>query len=736
MSQCCANGAFNGVGRRVLTVLLAVCAVGAVGAASARSADASPPAPTHLDCATQPCAELLPGAVRFDAAAAGAGWSVGRDAAGEVIGWVALSTDLVDISAYSGKPMITLLAMDKQGRITGAKVLHHAEPILLVGIPEHKLTDFVNGYKGIDVNTRVVFGRSSERGVRSVDAISGATVTALAQNQTILEATRKLAAGVGLITPKKALRGHWVESQTPWTFAQMQAAGIFGRLVVRDSQMGVPGSGEVAGGPKDGIFLDLWFTIADAPQIGLGLMPEGDYRWLRSQVNEGDHIIAMLGVGKTSFKGSGFVRGGIFDRVRLEQDMRSIIFADRDYLALKRAVAPDSPGFTEAAVFITRDHRLDPGRSFELVFVGSRYDGESAFSRTFHAFPAKLKMPRSVYALDEPEPIETEATTTPGWQMAWGMHPERIALIIGLLLMVMAAFSGRRWLTADSRRLKWIHRGTMLTSLVLVGFWLHAQPSITQLLTLVGSLVHEWRWSLFLSDPALFLMWCFIAVVTVIWGRGVFCGWVCPYGALHELTFHLGRVLRLPNLELPDRWHLILRNLRYVVLLVLIVAYLFEPEIGERMAEVEPFKSTFFVAPWTRHIGLFIWWLVLLGAGLFTFRPFCRYLCPLGAALALPSWIRLAGPWRRQYCQTCTTCTKTCEPRAIDKQGRIDPRECLNCMECEANYHDEKVCPPLVALARLDVTAKRGQVEAELKAMVDKRRRAEERAAEWRPWPR
>ncbi|MCB9738702.1 MAG: 4Fe-4S binding protein [Deltaproteobacteria bacterium] len=716
--------------RALSLVLFSLALLAAPAASVARPAlpgDAPPPA--HLDCAALPCADVLPGAVRFDAAAPGRPFAIGRDATGAVVGWVALSTELVDIKAYSGKPMVTLIGVDSAAAIAGAKVLHHSEPILLVGIPEQKLTDFVDAYRGLDVRTRVIFGHSDEPGVHSVDAISGATVTALAQNQTILEVARKIAIANELMRDRPPLKGHWIEEPAPWTFAQMQQRGVFGRLVVRDREMGLPGGGE-------GVYLDLWFTIADAPQIGRGLLPAGDYDYLREQLQPGDHIVVMLGAGKTSFKGSGFVRGGLFDRVRLEQDMRTIVFSDADYLPLQRAVAADAPGFTEAAVFLARGSKLDPGRPFELVFVGSRYTGESAFERDFHAFPARHRMPGELYVLDEPEPAEDASVAEPGWKMAWSVRPERVVLLSALLLWAIALFAGRRFTTGTMARLRWLHRGTMLASATLVGFWLHAQPSVTQLLTLVGAAVHEWRWSLFLSDPALFLLWCFIALVTVIWGRGVFCGWVCPYGALHEATFWLGQRVGLPEFELPERWHLRLRNLRYGVLLVLVAAYLYSPELGERMAEVEPFKSTFFVAPWTRHAGLFAWWLLLAVAGLFTFRPFCRYLCPLGAALALPGWLRISGPYRRNYCQSCTICTKTCEPRAIDSKGRIEPRECLSCMECEANYRDPQTCPPLVALDRLDRSTKATAIEAELQAAVDRRRKAEQRAAPWKVWPR
>ena len=158
-----------------------------------------------------------------------------------------------------------------------------------------------------------------------------------------------------------------------------------------------------------------------------------------------------------------------------------------------------------------------------------------------------------------------------------------------------------------------------------------------------------------------------------------------------------------------------LRWLRYVILVGLVVVFVISPQLGEMLAEIEPFKSTFFVLPWTRHVLLFGWWILLLVYALFTYRPFCRYLCPLGAALAIPGSLRFSGPRRRNFCADCKICTRTCEPRAIRPNGTIDPRECLSCMECEANYRNETVCPPLVGLLRLK--------EKDLLSPVDSRRK-------------
>jgi len=104
-------------------------------------------------------------------------------------------------------------------------------------------------------------------------------------------------------------------------------------------------------------------------------------------------------------------------------------------------------------------------------------------------------------------------------------------------------------------------------------------------------------------------------------------------------------------------------------------------------------------------------------------RPFCRYLCPLGAALALPGSFRISGPYRRKFCEKCTICTRGCEPRAIRENGTIDPRECLSCMECEANFRDEEVCPPLIGIERLVRKRAGGELPARDEQKLDELRR-------------
>jgi len=640
-----------------------------------------------LDCAALPCAEVLPRAVDFRPAEDGDQW-VGVDGDGELVGWVALSTDFVDIKAYSGKPLVTLVGLDPEGVITGARVVHHSEPILLIGIPESALTDFVKHYAGKRATQRIVVGRSRQPDTIALDAISGATVTVLAQNHTILEVARTLGVQVGVIDAASITPGHFLHEAQPWTFEEMLEKDAFGRLTVTERDMGVSDS--------DAPFVDLYFTIADAPHIGRALIRKGDYDHYMSRLQKGEHLVVVLGRGSGSFKGSGFVRGGVFDRVRLEQGLREIVFRDRDYYNLSDTPLAGAPEFSEGAVFVARDGNLDPGSTYDLIFLGSRYDRKSAFSRDFREFRASHILPESVYRLDAPAALSV-------WQQAWVNRQLDAIVLTVFLLFVIGVFSARRYTTASRERIERIHLATMVVSFLMVGVYMGAQPSVTQILTLLGSAVGEWRWELFLSEPLIFISWLFIAVVSLIWGRGVFCGWVCPYGALTELLFKATKRLGLKGYELPETWHSKLRYLRYGVLGILIAAFFWDSVLGEQLAEIEPFKSTFLVPAWQRS-GVFLgWWLVLIALSLFMYRPFCRYLCPLGAGLALFGSARVSGPRRRRFCSNCQICTRGCEPRAIRVDGTIDPRECLSCMECEANYRDEAVCPPLIGVRRLDL---------------------------------
>ncbi len=661
--------------RPLLAVLLGALVVGWLGQSMALA--------EGLDCTSLPCAEVLPGATRFEPVE-GAPYLAGFDASGNALGWVVRSTDVIDVKAYSGKPLVTLLGLDTKGTIVGVNLLEHSEPILLVGIPVERLYDFISHYVGLPATARVVVGHPAGKNSIAIDIISGATVTSLAQNQTILKTARTLGVDVGVVNAQAVNPGHFVVRDQPMTWKQMADAHVFGRLTVTEKQMGVP--------DPDGAFVNLWFTIADPPQLGRALMGDANYRYLTGKLKPDEHLLVVLGNGSSSFKGSGYVRGGIFDRIRLEQGMRELTFHDVDHTNLPEARAKGAPQFKEGGIFVIHGGTLDPGAPFDLVFLGSRYDQRGAFTRDFREFRGTLRLPSSVY-VTEGGPLD-EAM----YVQAWRNRRTDVILLGSFLLIVIAIFALRRFTTADPKRIKWLHVGVMLTSFFMVGVYMHAQPSVTQLLTLFDSTVHGWRWGLFASAPLIFMLWIFIAITSVIWGRGIFCGWVCPYGTMTELINKAAIKLKVPQLEIRRT---AARFLRYAVFAALIPIFMHNSVLGEKLAEIEPFKSTFLVPFWTREAYIIAWWVLLVGLAVFTYRPFCRFLCPLGAGLALFGSLRRSGPRRRKFCSSCNICARNCEPAAILPDGTIDPRECLSCMDCEATYRNEEVCPPLIGIERL-----------------------------------
>jgi NosR/NirI family nitrite reductase transcriptional regulator len=94
--------------------------------------------------------------------------------------------------------------------------------------------------------------------------------------------------------------------------------------------------------------------------------------------------------------------------------------------------------------------------------------------------------------------------------------------------------------------------------------------------------------------------------------------------------------------------------------------------------------------------------LALLTASLFIERFYCRYLCPLGAGLAIPAKLKVFD-WlkRRPQCgRECRLCETKCTVGAIDPLGRINANECVLCLRCQVIMNDATACPVLKRRAR------------------------------------
>ncbi len=119
----------------------------------------------------------------------------------EILGYAFQTINVVDIPAYSGKPINLQVLLDPQGTIKDAYVLEHHEPILLIGIPEQKLHDFTAKYQGVKADQRVVVGHSSDSNAVTIDAVTGATVTVMVVNEIVMRAAHEVAVSLKLVEP-------------------------------------------------------------------------------------------------------------------------------------------------------------------------------------------------------------------------------------------------------------------------------------------------------------------------------------------------------------------------------------------------------------------------------------------------------------------------------------------------------------------------------------------------------
>ena len=683
--------------RSVLPAVLVAAGMIMAAPASAETAYEAP-LPVAINsapdlCAHVPCAEVVPGATSFSERMGKPAYvEAYRSAGGEkkLAGYVFLSTDIVDIPAYSGKPVITLIGMDTKGIITGTRILRHSEPILLLGIPESVLTKFVKQYLGKFVGDKIEIGKSrNNEGYIGLDAISGATVTVIAQNQVIMRSGVAIARQVGIlkVEPKPAIRFAGVDERLGWQ--QLVEEGSIRRLTVRPEQVGKPRAPEP--------HMDMHFGYLNTPSVGKSILGESGYSSLMSRLQDSEHAIFIIASGTDTFKGSGFVRGGIYDRIQIAQDMDAYTFRDLDYLNLWGVEAVGAPAYKESAIFIIRDPGFSGALPWHLMFLTNKLDQKTG-RRDFVSFDSEYWVLDKYMQGGRPKVVKPDAP----WLRVWKMRALEIGLFSALLIGVGIVYAMRDTLARRStRKNKWpvnvFKYAAWTASIGFVGFGLLAQPSITQVLTWFHSLLFQWQWELFLSDPFIFLFWIFIIVTVFVWGRGLFCGWLCPFGSLSELLYKVASAVGLKRFQfaVPMALHNRLKWVKYAVFFGLLAVSVFSMGLAEKLAEVEPFKTTFLVGLFNRSWPYTLFAAGLLALSIFTERPFCKYLCPLGAALAMPTTFRWFGLKRKQECDTCHACAKGCGSNAIDADGRIDPRECMLCLDCVVLYTDAHACPPL-----------------------------------------
>lgn len=627
------------------------------------------------------------------------------------VGYVFESIDLAPIPGFEGTPINLLVAIDAGGKFMDVEVLRQHEPVFLGGLGPLPLQEFVRQYQGKSLKQEITISsaygntrntRAEGGGNRVVlDGVTKATASVRIVNQSVLAASLAVArAHLGFADPGS---GAPAAAPKPQPFEAMDLAALIRRGYVQRLSLsnadveklfaGSEGAGsdEQALSRPGELFVEVYVAYLNAPGIGRNLLGDAAWAKFRSYLTDERPAFWIATRGRYALVDEAFVPGTPPPRLALVQSELPIELRDanRDY------ARPPAPGELTSALILTAPLHagLDPGRPMEFRFSISRARGMILPVVTQKQISLRYAPPAELFDYP-PRPL-------PEWLQAWQGRLPDLLVIGAALLLLCAALLRPRWIALKPRRLFWFRSGFLAFTLVYIGWYAQGQLSIVQITGAVKSLVAGAGLKSFLYDPVSLLLIVFTLITLVVWGRGAFCGWLCPFGALQEFVALLARALRVPQWRMPQRLSRLLARSRYAILALLVGTAALAPSAAEKLVEIEPFKTAITVG-FQREWPFLLWTIGMLLVGAFVYKFFCRFVCPLGAALTLGGRLRRWN-WlpRIEACgQPCQRCRIACRYDAIEVAGGIDYDECHQCLDCVGIYHDTRRCGPQLLAAK------------------------------------
>jgi len=219
----------------------------------------------------------------------------------------------------------------------------------------------------------------------------------------------------------------------------------------------------------------------------------------------------------------------------------------------------------------------------------------------------------------------------------------------------------------------------------------------------IGAMVSLKHWLLTgtfdATHPAALVIFLAILAMSLL-AKKSFCAWLCPVGTLSEALWRLGRRLTGRSFRLWPVPDLLLRGLKYLLLLFFVKLIWVDmplPALRGFLASpywaVSDVRMLHFFTGLSTTVAVVLALLVLLS--LFVPNAWCRYLCPYGALLGVLSWLSPLKIGRdRQLCTACGACAGACPAGLpVDRRIRVRSAECTGCLSCS------DACPAPGALA-------------------------------------
>lgn len=610
---------------------------------------------------------------------------------GNLAGYAFQTGEIFPVRGYGGKPINIMIGLSPKGRYTGFVVIDHYEPIFVKGDGPQKLERYMAQLMSVDASNNIYIRGDNQKELQGsgkstyIDGITNATVTTNAINKTITKSARAVArakqlAGYASLErniPKvseferltlsqlvdKRLVKHWPIYQQQIDSAKM------------DKKLGYPS--QPVSMDSDTPLAELYIAYLSHPLVAKNILSTEAFTEWERQNNTNDQYILILSKGK-------WKQSELSTFLSLKQRNTELIrkpFTLNDGINISR----DDSNWDETTLLrIPAVANFNPLDRIKLTFTAER----KANLIDIHQLPSE-------YFTADKSHLEQETAL---WKQLWLQRQNEIALLLLGLAVLSILFLNQRHAINDPENFHKTRVAYLLFTVIFIGYYAQGQLSIVNILTLQHLMMEGASLEPFLLDPIISILWCFVLISLIFFGRGLFCGWLCPFGALQELIGMISAKLNIKKWKVLPVWHNRFQKLKYLLLFALLGGSFFSLTLSETLAELEPFKTSitlYFIREWY----YVIYSAILLILALKIHKFYCRYLCPLGACLALLGAFPIFN-WltRRAECGSpCQNCKSNCEIDAINKQGVIDMKECIQCLECIVINNNPTLCAIEVA---------------------------------------
>ena len=563
----------------------------------------------------------------------------------ELLGYIFETADLPPEEVGYSAPINVLVGMRLDGTLTSIQVLFYRESYKSIRGDFLATERFPNQFDDKNITEGFRVGRD-------VDGVSRATLTSWAVSRGIRNAGRRVA--TAYMNDSAVVSGAAADAIALNLFAKKSWSELKADGLVVDFVIPQP----------DNTVLDLDLVFLGHDGLGELVLGVDDYsiadREASNRADDGSLLlIGIDGDAKRPFRQ---------ERLAIEQDGERYLISRNRFVyagSANNGLIADQVRFAGAVVL---DTAIDLTRPFDVLYDDSEERGVfENYQQVEYSVPALalalatgapippeyLPQPTSDFSeFEEEGPLNSLINDAPWLE---------VAAMLLLLALVMISFLKK------NANLRWL---TLGFTLLYLGFFDGGFVSVSHITNGIKQ-----GPALFLNDLPLLLIIMFTVVTTLFWGR-VFCSSLCPFGALQDFITRF--VPKKMQIKVPQKIHDIALYLKYGILVFLVVMALAYSELS-LFQYFEPFGTLFY---FSQSLVLWAILLVFLVGATLVPRFYCRYGCPLGAALGVASFVSPFKIKRVEQCKVCKVCEHACPTGAI-RGPEIDFKECVRCDVCE-----------------------------------------------------